>query len=101
MCPQRLGQKTPQHITIRWLGGRFPPISKVEEVKMLEPDMSLPQPRSSLMNSSNPETPVSKHRQLETLLSHKEWSWEVPPEAFSRNIYQEARAEVIIENIKS
>lgn len=45
MCPQSLGQKAPQHITITWLGGRHSLISEVEEAKMLEPDMPLQRPK--------------------------------------------------------
>lgn len=86
---------------MRWLGGRCLLISKVEEVKMLEPDMPLQRPKSSWVDCSNPETPVSKHRQSETLLSHQERSWAVPGVACSRNVYQAVRVEVIKEHMKA
>lgn len=86
--------------TIGWLGGRCPAVYKVEGVEMLEPNMPLQQPKSSLVNNSNPETPKSKHRQSESLLSQQEWSLAAPVVACSRNVYWEARSEVNKENIK-
>lgn len=75
----------------------MPLISKVEEVKLLEPNMPLQRPKSSLANSSNPETPISKHRQSEALLAPQEWSLAVP---CSRNFFGEARVEGTEENTK-